>query len=593
MRLEAASCFVLLLCFSKVTSAFTPSSICVDENGNRVDCPESDSGFYFGPEYGYQEGLPKSAGISYSSAYSPQEFSAIEESVDNYNRIGDKQGVHWISCHLQRNMHFRTILVPTTVRKVRTTWGIFGPTTLVTYEIIQQPRQVLAGYSFSFVWDKRAKISDVNAFDPSTGTAGYYSLSSLSDVPGLKKIINILPTNAEYRSGNCLASAYIIQGKGDNDPWNKPVIVSDGFDPKQRIAIQEIFENVNNSLAPNANAFIQTITDKGYDVVFVDYGNGGNDMVENARALLRVIEAVSEKSGSNNIMVGGYSMGGLLARVALLLGEKNNRPCMNRISRYLSIDAPHLGAQVNYDMQKTIIDKSNTSLTEPLDYLYYEKVAAVAFDLKSVAARQLLFSHAISGSTDHDGFFAFVKSMGDYPSKPKRYSIGDASWIWPYGTSVSAKKAASIAGTNLYVKDEDLFPGSYIDLWASGSGALPSPGLGAGLAINLGIAVFNFLNLTTVSPSSSVYGDSRYKPTHIPLYSALGISKDNFLQITAPNNQSDMDRIATAYSPFHKLYLVNFTSRPRHIDFDNDLADKVVKSIKAQDISGILQLLLD
>jgi hypothetical protein len=605
MKLLMYPSIVLLTGVLAGAAAFTPSSICVDIANVIIKGPEADGGFSFGDNYIYKAIVPPASKVSavlgtvtYAPTYNSSDYSAYEETVENYNRIGEKPGTHWVTCVLQRNVEYITVPATKTVQKVFTAWitSNFPQISSVIVGGSTEPVKIPTGTSYSFVWKSRDRISNVHTFDPATGTDGIAALPALSDVPSLKKIINITSATDAYTSGNCLASAYVLLGNGDSDPWNRPVIVSDGFDPRERISIQEILENVENSLTPNAYQFAQILTSKGYDLIFVDPASGGKDIVANGRIVLKVIEEVCSRA-PGTVMVGGYSMGGLIARTALLLGEKNNLPCMSKISRYVSIDSPHLGAQINNDMQKKVVDICNARMSNPISYLSYEAVATIGYDLKCDAARQLLFKHTVDGTASHDAFYSFLQSMGDFPSKPKCYAIGDAAWINPYPgiNPETGALAAYSTGTSMTVKGDDLAPGAYIDLWASGKDANPGSMVqfGAISTINIGYLKNVFGELTIYPPTSTHYGDTRYKPTFIPLYSALGIGKSVFQQLAPATNQEALDQIARTYSPFDKIYLVSFTDRCKHIVFDNNLADKVIKTIKPLDMSAILQLLLD
>lgn len=580
--------FLLCLTLVKATLSFTPSIISVDAQGNRVSNPESGTGFVFDQNYKFNSALLRSASY-YSSYYYPEYYMVTEEVVDNYNRIGDKIGTHWIACKGRRNISYVTIPVNGIIEKVRTLWTKLGPVINIEKLFNNTEVKLPVGKSITFQRCMRDAVSDINVYDPSTGTEGVEKLPTLSNNPSLKRILNVHIAGEPYTSIKCLASAYVILGKGDSDPWSKPLIVVDGFDPRSRIGIQEILENVPNSLAPSAYKFMKTVLDQGHDVIFVDFSDGGSDIIDNAKVLLKIIEVVCNHA-NNNVIVSGYSMGGLLARAALLLGERNNLQCMNKVSRFLSIDSPQLGGQVNTDMQGKLLNIANNRLDKPSNYIAYELIASVAFDLQSKAAKQMLFTHVCSA--EHDEFFSFIKSIGDYPCGIKKYAIGDAAWKWPYPQAdINGQFAATFNGSNMYLRNEDLFPGSYIDLWAAEandvSGFLPAffPAFGTKY-------IKEYLGITTVVPTKSTFGDSRYKPTHIPLFSAFGIDKNQFVTIAEPQNQTDLDIIADNYSPFDKLYLIDNNIRPRHIEFDELMADKVLKSLEKPDISAFIFLML-
>ncbi len=575
---------ILHLCIS-IQAEFKPAAKCMDIYGNLVSSPESEPGFLTG--IGSMVVQTMAPIGTYSSSYSSQAYTTTEETVANLNEIGNKNGVHWLARPLIRQI--KSVTIPSVMIKsyiIKTKWFEFEFPKIETREV-QSSTNITANISIE--WAFRNTIASINTFDLKTGADGIEDLGCLSDNPSLRKILNICPAGVEYKSMNCVASAYVLMGKGDNDPWNKVLIVADGHDPRCKIGIQEIMHDIPNSLTPFASEFMRMANANGYDVVFVDFKDGGDDIVQNARILLKVIEEVCARAGSE-VTVGGYSMGGLTARVALLLGQKNSVAGLGKVKRFLSIDSPHLGAQVNYDMQAKLLDIADANIWEPADYLYREAVYSLAFDLKSKAARQMCFTHALAN--EHDRFYEFVKNLGNYPSNMKKIAVADACWKWPYpGVSLNGAPAAIINGSTLYMRNEDFFPGAYIDLWAS-SKDLHIEGAFIAALTGLPGAFRESVGFDTYKPASSLYGDTFYRPTHMPLYSAFGIEKSTFLTIPEPQNQVDLDRIAKQYSGFDKLYMVDFTSRYRHIQFNEQLANVILSGIKKPDIMPILQLLL-
>ncbi len=585
--------FVCIACFT--TYSFTPSTVCIDEAGNTINTPESDAGFSFSSEYkasipvSQVPVVPDSGALGknmdnvYSSRYQSSSYTVKEEYINNFNEIGTKPGVHWLAWQQQRVAAHKVIQVPEIIKKVKTTWNSFGVSVKIVEETINSGVQVFDGIRTQFVRSYRKRISDINSYEPSTCTEGYESLPSLMNNPAMKMIVNVTNAEAIYSSENCYATAYVILGDGDNDPWNKPLIVADGIDPRNRIGIQEIMENIPNSLTPAGYKFMSTMQEKGFDIIFVDFSNGGGNIIDNSKHLLRVIEYVCSKS--TNVIVGGYSLGGLSARIALLIGEKNDLSFMRNVKKYIAIDSPQLGAQVCLDFQRKLTSIVDNKIDNVQNYLTYENVAAVVYDLRCVAARQVLFTH--NDGSAHGDFFKFIQSMGNYPKWMKKIAIADAGWIWPYPCNmIEGTFATKLNGTDIYLRDEDMYPGSYIDLFAGNVQIFND------LADRASAITSQYLGFVPARPQCSINGETRFQPTHIPLYSALGIEKNTFLNIHAPSTQRELDAIARTSSPFDKLYLADFTLRQRHIVFDNNLSNKVLNSLKRTDISAIINMLL-
>ncbi|TPV35706.1 T9SS type A sorting domain-containing protein [Paucihalobacter ruber] len=195
---------------------------------------------------------------------------------------------------------------------------------------------------------------------------------------------------------------------------DKPIIVVDGFDPGDTRDIPGIY-NLLNYVDPingpqNLADFVRS---EGFDVVilnapqYVSNGSpidGGGDYIErNAMVLVELIETInSQKVGSEELVIIGPSMGGLISRYALNYMENNNLDHQTRL--WLSFDSPHLGANVPIGFQHQfnflafgldlggVFGNQNVVELQPL----------VEDLLKSNAARQLLVdhfeSHLASGS---------------------------------------------------------------------------------------------------------------------------------------------------------------------------------------------------
>ena len=90
-----------------------------------------------------------------------------------------------------------------------------------------------------------------------------------------------------------------------------------------------------------------------YDIIYVDWLNGVDDMRRNAELLETVIEWANTQKTDNgstekNVVL-GQSMGGVIARYALREMELENVDHETRL--YISHDAPHQGANVPYGLQ--------------------------------------------------------------------------------------------------------------------------------------------------------------------------------------------------------------------------------------------------
>ncbi len=197
----------------------------------------------------------------------------------------------------------------------------------------------------------------------------------------------------------------------------KPIIILDGFDPGDERNVSDIYGLLyyNNG----SNNFGEEMRQQGYDVIIVNFPNiidkhfgpypgllipvirdGGADYIErNALAVVKLIQSVNQQLVANGsteeIIVVGPSMGGLISRYALAYMEKKHAegvPNMNHNTRlWVSFDSPHWGANIPIGDQYWLE--------------YYTRVAgnkgakaSLENKIGSVAARQMLVHHWTAGS---------------------------------------------------------------------------------------------------------------------------------------------------------------------------------------------------
>ncbi|WP_019529139.1 lipase family alpha/beta hydrolase [Dasania marina] len=92
--------------------------------------------------------------------------------------------------------------------------------------------------------------------------------------------------------------------------------------------------------------------DRNYHVLELRYRNGGDYIQRNAgfvRSLLEKVIAQYQITSEDNIALVGYSMGGVVARYALLTME--SEAVNHHVDLYISVDSPHLGAYVPIAVQ--------------------------------------------------------------------------------------------------------------------------------------------------------------------------------------------------------------------------------------------------
>ena len=176
--------------------------------------------------------------------------------------------------------------------------------------------------------------------------------------------ITIDPENGVH-SGGLMQIRYSRQN--NSNQIRKPLIVAEGFDPFPLVGKfnYDIRNFLNDSIklgAPspvnsgNGRILYDDLDLGEYDIVYLDYGKGTDDIWRNARLFKDVIKRVNNlklQSGSTeqNVVM-GMSMGGLVARIALRELELEGYNHQTR--KYISVDSPHKGANMPVGFQAAV-----------------------------------------------------------------------------------------------------------------------------------------------------------------------------------------------------------------------------------------------
>lgn len=157
-----------------------------------------------------------------------------------------------------------------------------------------------------------------------------------------------------YNGWYGMADVTISYGCGNGNQIRKPLIVVPGFDPKA-------FVDLNGEEGETYKTFVIGLPDDlrtrlengGYDLVYINYRDGGDYIQRNARLVESVIRRVNQEkvnNGSNEpTTVLGVSMGGIVARYALAEMEQNSET--HNVEEFISFDSPHNGANVPLGFQ--------------------------------------------------------------------------------------------------------------------------------------------------------------------------------------------------------------------------------------------------
>ena len=221
------------------------------------------------------------------------------------------------------------------------------------------------------------------------------------------------------------ARAYVRYANGQNGPLTKPLIIAEGIDPNDYFGPDRLSIFLNQTVDFNSinQEFYEHCADLGYDIIIVDFvGNGAADLHTNTKSLKAVIDTANGRkvggiATGEQLVVGGISMGGIIARMAL---RKMELDCENHHTKlFVTYDSPHNGAEAPLGIQWFIRDLIFRGA-------YFIPELRELYDYgKSDATRQLLNSHYQSGNNPDPMRVALANYLGDigYPEKCKKIAM--------------------------------------------------------------------------------------------------------------------------------------------------------------------------
>lgn len=211
-------------------------------------------------------------------------------------------------------------------------------------------------------WTIKAQLSDNSvlqcyndyyALVSSSGTARYQTAQTTIPAWGFVNVNSGATVWVNYSSLN------------RTNTLRKPLIVVEGYDVSNvapslqaNYWIGDFISSINNASGYDFNDELDNIA--GYDLVFIDFNNGTDDIINNAAIVQEVINRVNNNKVNDtrfgNIrqqnVVMGLSMGGLCARYALASMTKSSVSTETRL--LITHDSPHRGANVPLGLQYMI-----------------------------------------------------------------------------------------------------------------------------------------------------------------------------------------------------------------------------------------------
>ncbi len=211
---------------------------------------------------------------------------------------------------------------------------------------------------------------------------------------------------------------------------NKPLIFVEGFDPNDDFTIPGIY----NILDAGFNSAADQLHAAGYDIIILNFDDGGDFIQRNAFLLVELInQANAQKPNNEELVVVGFSMGGLVARYALTYMEEQNIDHETRL--YVSFDSPHKGAHVPAGIQALA-----TTFDSPTYQQLFPDLEESLNQFFAPAAQQMLKFRLTSPTTttgelplssDHLDFLDDLETQNNcngFPTQTRNIGIALGSW---------------------------------------------------------------------------------------------------------------------------------------------------------------------
>ncbi|MDX3245663.1 hypothetical protein [Streptomyces sp. ME18-1-4] len=217
-----------------------------------------------------------------------------------------------------------------------------------------------------------------------------------------------VPEHEEWALPN--GFAWVFPGEGNNDRLVRPVIMADGFN-LGRSELDKLYQGLEGGFP-----FVTELRRRGRDVILLGFEERSASILDNAHAVeAAIVRAAAEQVGGSRLVVGGFSMGGIVTRYALAKMEAQRRD--HRTALYFSYDSPHRGASIPVGVQAF-----SYFIPFPNDF---------AKQMDSPAARQMLWRHydketgKIGVAKERTDFLAALDRLGGWPQIPLRIAVAN------------------------------------------------------------------------------------------------------------------------------------------------------------------------
>ncbi len=200
---------------------------------------------------------------------------------------------------------------------------------------------------------------------------------------------------------------------------------------------------------------LQELQARGYDMIIIGLANGADRMQNNADVVVACIQEalgkVAKTNGAENpLVVGGVSMGGLIARYALALMESRGQHHGTHL--FFSVDSPHGGAYTS------VADQWLLHYLKPTSVLAQTLAALVDSPANQQFMQYFVKGGEVIVSPMREQFLADLEAIGSWPQKPKRIAIasgrGDGKRDIPAHAKMLEWPGNDFASATLYTLPE-------------------------------------------------------------------------------------------------------------------------------------------
>ncbi|MGW4289262.1 esterase/lipase family protein [Streptomyces sp. NPDC004673] len=237
--------------------------------------------------------------------------------------------------------------------------------------------------------------------------------------------------------------AHVYYGEG-NRGLVRPVVMADGFNlgPSD---LAWLYAGLDSTYP-----LLTELRRRGRDVILVGFDERSASLLDNAQTVTAAVHrTIAERLGGTRLMVGGFSMGGLVTRYALARMETQRID--HQVGVYFSWDTPHRGAYIPIGLQAF-----SHFIPVPNDF---------ARQMNSPAARQMLWRHydAMTGQNgiapERREFLEHLSRVGDWPRIPRLLALANGRGD---GTGIAVPPGETV------LKSERVYPGTTFYAQAQG-----------------------------------------------------------------------------------------------------------------------------